>query len=348
MALCLAVPASGQDDLQSLVNAGKLSVSSRISGSGQVVPGQRAELTLEVATSTWFTGGTRIRIPEVPGLVILQTEQFAANASETRNGKSWVLQRWTLDVYPQRAGDFTLPAIALSLNVNGGERGSLTGELLSQPLDFSVQMPAALAQADFWVASPTFSVAQSLDRETGALEPGDAFERRIVFKADDVQAMMLPAFKAERLPGLAAYPAPPELTNSNNRGQTTASRVQTISYVAEAPGDYVLPATDFFWWNTRKQVLEVLTLPALDVHVKGVHVSSEAAAAKQLDKERVMTVTAATLLALLLLWLLFRYRPWGVVYRHLEAPVTSLRQSLRNLRRPALPERLNPDNNAED
>ena len=52
--------------------------------------------------STWFTGGTRIRLPEVPGLVILQTEQFASNASERRGDQNWVLQRWTLDVYAQR------------------------------------------------------------------------------------------------------------------------------------------------------------------------------------------------------------------------------------------------------
>jgi len=51
------------------------------------VPGQKVTLTLEIATDRWFAGGTRIGIPEVPGLVILQTEQFASNASETHNGR---------------------------------------------------------------------------------------------------------------------------------------------------------------------------------------------------------------------------------------------------------------------
>ncbi len=348
IALVIAGQAHGKDELQTLVEAGQLAVDSKLNGAQTLVPGQRALLTLEVATSTWFTGGTRIRIPEVPGLVILQTEQFAANASETREGRPWVVQRWTLDVYPQRDGEFSIPPIALSLNVNAGERGSIGGELLTPPVDFTVQIPSALKQADFWVASPTFSVTQSVDRDTGALQPGDAFERRIVFQAADVQAMMLPAFSAERLPGLAAYPAPPELENSNNRGETTARRVQSISYVAEAPGDYLLPAADFFWWNTRSGTLEVLSLSAVEVSVEGDTAAASPTTNTSLDRSALVTAIGGVLVALLSFWLLLRYRPWLALHRWLERPLSELQQGLHKLRRPALPDRLNPDSNAED
>ena len=49
-------------------------------------------------------------------------------------------------------------------------------------------------------------------------------------------SMMLPTFSAESLPGLVAYPAPPVLDNSNNRGQIRASRSERISYVVQAEG----------------------------------------------------------------------------------------------------------------
>ena len=100
--LCLLVPPVAATTLEELQAQGHLQVSASIRPDGTLVPGQKLSLVLEVATDRWFSGGTRISIPEVPGLVILQTEQFASNASEVRGGQSWVVQRWTLDVYPQR------------------------------------------------------------------------------------------------------------------------------------------------------------------------------------------------------------------------------------------------------
>ncbi len=347
LALATAFPVRGDDDLQALVTAGLLSIDSEVTGAEQLVPGQRAQLVLKVATSNWFTGGTRIRIPEVPGLVILQTEQFAANASEVRQGQTWVIQRWTLDLYPQRKGEFTIPPIPVRLKVNGGEPGALEGELLSPPAMFSVSVPAALEQADFWVAAPRFSVEQSLDRETDALQPGDAFTRRIVFSANDVQAMMLPTIDAEQLPGLASYPAPAQMSNSNNRGVTNASRTETISYIAEAPGDYLLPARDFFWWNTQTGELEILSLPAITVQVAGEMEVGATAADRSALIRNVVIAAAAVLLALLLYRLLNRWQPWSRMPA-LFAALDGLRQTLRRLRQPALAQKLNPDNSAAE
>jgi len=346
--LCLTVPAQAAGELETLLAQGQLSIASEMQFGELLVPGQRARLVLEIATSTWFTGGTRIKIPEVPGLVIIQTEQFAANASESRQGQTWVIQRWFLDVFPQRAGDFTIPPIALSLKVNGGERGDLTGQLNAPAVSFTVSIPAPLEQAEFWVAAPRFSVEQHLGRDTDALQPGDAFERSIAFSGDDVLAMMLPAFDEERQPGLAAYPAPPVLENSNNRGQTSASRVQTISYVAEKPGDYLLPAREFFWWNTEAQQLSVLSIPAIAVHVAGeLPAQTGTAASGRIKRETLVSAVTATVVVVLLALLLLRYRPWKKLSA-LAQPAQALRERLAALRRPALPQRLNPGNSAGD
>ena len=147
-ALCLALllgcsgAAAGQ--LEELRRAGRLDISAGIQPTTGIVPGQRARLTLEIATDRWFTGGTRISIPEVPGLVILQTEQFASNASETRDGQTWVIQRWTLDVFAQRAGSFTIPPIALQLQVNADEQGDIQGQTFSPQTRMDVTLPDSL------------------------------------------------------------------------------------------------------------------------------------------------------------------------------------------------------------
>ena len=97
-------------------------------------------------------------------LVILQTEQFASNASENRGGQSWVVQRWTLDVYAQRAGDFSIPPIALQVQVSAGEAGEVAGRLDTPPVQFTAQVPELLAQSENWVAAPDFRVRQGFDR----------------------------------------------------------------------------------------------------------------------------------------------------------------------------------------
>ena len=125
--------------VEELQAAGRLQVESEISPAEGLVPGQQARLLLTVATDRWFSGGTRIAIPEVPGLVILQTEQFASNASENRGGQSWVIQRWALDVYPQRAGNFVIPAMTLKVKVSAGPGVEVEGELFAPAVRFPVE-----------------------------------------------------------------------------------------------------------------------------------------------------------------------------------------------------------------
>jgi hypothetical protein len=310
------------------------------------VPGQKITLTLQIATDRWFSGGTRIVIPEVPGLVILQTEQFASNASENRDGKSWVVQRWTLDVFSQRAGDFTIPPIQAQVKVNADESDPIEGALYTRPIHFSTDVPEALTNVEHWVAAPAFEVRQGFDRPLEALEVGDAFELEVVFEAEDVMAMMLPAFTPEKLPGLAAYPSPPVLNNSNNRGQARASRTQRISYVVEAQGQYLLPARDYFWWDTDSKQLRLLSLPATEITVG---TASAPAKSRSLDITPRQLLALAVGLALLagIGWLAWKWLPRLPLAR-CAAALSALWLHLLELRKPALPRRLNPDSSSGD
>lgn len=347
--LCWAGIAGSADEvtLQQLVDEGRLELDARLTPDAGVVPGQKMTLTVEIATERWFSGGTRLSLPEVPGVVILQTEQFASNASERRGDQNWVLQRWTLDVYAQRPGDFTLPPVTARVKINADGAGDVEGALETPPLNFSAALPDALAGIEQWVAAPEYTVSQSFDRSLEGLQMGDAFEREIVFAASDVMAMMLPTFSAENLPGLAAYPAPPVLDNSNNRGQIRASRTERISYVVQAEGEYQLPAADFFWWDTSRAELKVLSLPATTITVgAGVAGGNDKPKYMPSFSPRQWLLSAGGLgLLAVLLWLGGRYLPRLPLSR-LGSALAAVRGKIRQLRKPALPERLNPGNSA--
>jgi hypothetical protein len=343
---CASLALAGDDDIAALREGGQLTVSSYIAPNANLVPGQKLSLTIEIATDSWFSGGTRIKIPEVPGLVILQTGQFAANATERRGGATWVVQRWTLDVYPEQAGEFRVGPIPLEVQVGGGE-GNLVGTTTSPPVTFTVALPEPLAQADFWVAAPRFSASQVFDRELEGLVPGDAFERTITFEGIDTMAMMLPAFQAGELPGLASYPAPPVLDNYNNRGEVRARRVQSISYVVESPGDYLLPGRDFFWWDTGSGELRLVSLPATEIHIGGSAAAGGRPGHKSLET-RIIAIGAGGLILLgLITWLLLHYRPWRWL-DVLAEPADRLWALLQSLGRPAMPEKLNPGSSAAE
>ena len=332
-----------------LLDQGRLQVASSLSPEQNIVPGQKLRLTLEIATERWFTGGTRISVPEVPGLVILQTEQFASNASENRGGQSWVVQRWTLDVYAQRAGDFSIPPIALQVQVSAGEAGEVAGRLDTPPVQFTAQVPELLAQSENWVAAPDFRVRQGFDRSLDGLQVGDAFEREIVFEGSDVMAMMLPSFAPEELSGLAAYPEPPVLKDSSNRGEMRASRTERISYVIESEGRYLLPALDFNWWNTETRELQIVSLPATEVLVGSpVEDSADTAQATERLSTRQRVLLLTVLGGLLV-------AAWGVYFLLPRLPLARYRawlklqwRRLADLRKPALPERLNPGSSAAE
>ena len=339
--------ASGKP-LAILQASGHLQISSALTPHDNIVPGQKVQLMITVATDRWFSGGTKINIPEVPGLIILQTEQFASNASETRDGKTWVLQNWSLDVYPQRAGDFTIPPIKLDLSVNTEQQGDISGNVLAPETALTAQVPAALSDIDHWVAAPSFEVHQDFDRPREALAVGEAIEREILFRATDVMAMMLPDFSAETLPGLAAYPSPPVLQNDINRGEANATRRISISYIAETPGRYVLPAREYFWWNTSSAELQLLTLPEVRIEVTGASgTGHDDKRELNINPRQALLALVIVMVSAVLLRLAWAVLPRLPVAKGLQA-LSALAKRARALGKPALPERLNPGSSAGD
>ena len=345
MLIALLTGAAGRavaaGSLAALRAQGQLQVATLVQPATAVVPGQKAELVIEIATNTWFTGGTRVTVPEVPGLVILQNEQFATNATQIRSGQTWVVQRWTLDVFAQRAGAFTVPPVRLQVKVNAGEKGDIEGELFTPATDIDVQLPDELARVNQWTAAPAFEVSQQFDRELDQLAVGDALGRDIVLQATDLMAMMLPAPATGQIDGLAVYPAPPVLENSNNRGESIARRIQRISYIAERPGTYQLPPLEFFWWDTAAGRLELVTLPGEVIEVAGTATWTRPAGNGWLYW--LAALAAGALLAYLCLRGLRRLPRERV--RALTKRATDL---INTLRTPALPARLNPGSNAAD
>lgn len=315
-------------------------LSTRLTPDTDVVPGERVRLRLTVATPRWFTGGTRLRLPEVPGLLILQNQRFASNSTEQRAGQTWSVQHWTLDLFATRPGHYVIPPIKVATTVSIAPGVDREQQLMSQPLTLTVLIPPALAQLEHWVASPEVSLSSDLDDTKLVVAVGDAIERRITVRATDVMAMMLPAHQPTASPGLQRYVQPPQLRNKANRGQLLAERDQRTSWIATDKGATQLPATEVNWWHTGRKEVITLRLPAIDVEIVGTTSKPD----RWTLGASTLPVIAAVLAGLLVMAIIYRWRrrfqrygQWGMLQ------LIRVRDRIHRLQEPALPNKLNPD-----
>ena len=289
LCLLVALPVTA-GTLQSLMSEDRLRLKAWLTPETDIVVGQEVRLTLELATPRWFAGGTRITLPEIPNVTVLRRNQFATNFSRREGGATWVVQQWQLEFYPQTVGRFRVPPLTLELAVNDARAGIVRGQNLS------------------------------------GLRPGDAFTRTVELQAIELAAMMLPEPPFPDVEGMSAYPDLPELAERSNRGEATAVRRQSVTYVVEREGRYRLPELAFYWWNTHDQRLETTRLPAVEI-------DAGAAAAGASQPGRIPGVTAAVYASMLLALGVSGLLGWWLIQRRRSRPESLLRQADRALRR---------------
>ncbi len=304
--------------LQQLIDAGEFSVDVQLLPDSDIVPGQEVQLQLILSTNRWFASGTRLHIPEMRNMLVLQREAFAVNSSRYAKGQTWVVQTWELSLFPQREGVFQTPAVALEVKVNHEQYGVVEGRVLAPVLEFQVTAPASTRQLTNWVSTPSLQVARQFDRPLEDLQVGDALRATITIRGENLIAMMLPQYRQTELPGLAAYPQQSQLFNDQQRGERAARRVDVIDYMIEKGGEYQLPEQVFYWWNTDAQSLELAVIPAVSFQVAGSLPASVKRLLGNVPLAAIYGLAAVLALALLLrLWLKRRRRESFVSQRKL-------------------------------
>ena len=319
-----------------------------------VVPGERIRVLVSVATPRWFTAGTQLRLPEISGVVLLQNQEFASNATERRGQESWTLQHWSIDAFATRAGNFILQPIEVTASVSVAPGSDKTFTLYTKPRALRVVVPQALANLDGpWIASPSVTLTQHMDNDD-TVAVGAAIKREVSIDAENVMAMMLPSLtrselatrdalgggvKSANIPGLQSYPEPVLLSNKATRGELTAKRVETVVYIATEPGEVHIPAEVLYWWNTTDATLQTLTTPEVRFTVRGT------AAVPTGDAENMALPLGW--LALLIVSMTTAYWLWRsplrpIARQRLIELSNQLGHALHALRANPLPDRLNP------
>jgi hypothetical protein len=238
-------------------------VQASLATKGDVWVGQRVTLVVELFAPGFFAAAPAFELPQVPGVVIAKPEDRPTLDSKTIDDVSYTVQRHEFAVYAQRAGTVTIPGFVARFEANERFGAPAKAYSVTTPaVKYVAKMPPGAEKLATVITTRSLTVKETWAPEPGAAKVGAAFTRTITVEARDVPGMVLPSFAFAPPDGLRAYPKPPEVSDSVNRGELTGRRVETVTYVCEEPGRYELPALVLAWWNPEAQKLSREKLPA--------------------------------------------------------------------------------------
>lgn len=233
--------------------------------------GQKVIFTIDVlAKDGWATINT-LPLIEVPGAYLHRYETQGTRLNENIDGASYTGQRYELLLFAQSAGELTIDSFPVEVSVKswGADAATKVEKLSTEPVQLSVLMPEGISPSDYMPATEKLEATQSWSSDSTEYKAGDAIERTVTRKAEDVSAMVFPPFAKIDIEGMTCYPDQPEVDDTFNRGVLTGARIDRSSCIFEREGEFVLPDIEVSYWKVSEEKLETITLRGNKFTVKG-------------------------------------------------------------------------------
>lgn len=242
---------------------------------------------------------------EVPGLMVRLPERAGGPVSEKIDGETWSGVQRAYRLYPLQAGAFQIPAQDLTLTLAGADPAN--PQVVQVPFEafsFTATVPDGAEGLDPLILAAGFTLSQQVEGAEG-LEVGGAVTRTLTAKITGTTPVLIPGLTpAAEDPALRAYPDEPDVAESEDRGLLSGTRTERVTYVAQAPGDVVLPALELSWFNTGTGKVETASVPEQALTITGAPLA--AVGSGQGDMGRVLWALAGLVVLGLIAW---RLRP---------------------------------------
>ncbi len=236
---------------------------------GDLWVGQRAALVIELLAPGFFAGAPAFDLPDVPGLLLMPPVGSPVVSSEESNGVNYTVQRHELSVFAQRAGPQRIPAFTVRFHFKRQplDKDEVPASARTEPLNFTAKSPPGAEKLGAILSARDLKAVEEWKPKPGRAKAGDAFTRTITFSATDLPAMAFPPFRPGRIDGLGIYPQAPAVEDHNDRGTLSGQRRDTVTYVCQRAGHFVVPAVQMKWWNLQTQKLETIDFPPQIIEV---------------------------------------------------------------------------------
>lgn len=231
--------------------------------------GQQVLLSVDVLAKDGWAQLKKIGDVEVDGAYLMRLETQGTRLSEVIAGNSYTGQRYEFMIFAQRDGTITVPGMPVDVEIKtwGADGGARVQRLSLPVIEFEARTPPGAEGIRGLISTTDLRANQYWDPEPDSPTVGDAIERTITLRATDVSGMAFVPMRHARIENLGVYPGEPTVEDKFNRGELNGTRVETVTYVFERPGDIEIPDVVLSWWDVRKVELQRIELPGLSVQV---------------------------------------------------------------------------------
>jgi hypothetical protein len=212
-------------------------------------------------------------LPPVRGGFLMQAGSSTVKLNEKRDGVQWQGLRYTLLLYPQKAGRLEVPSFDVSFSASAGY-GTEAAHFAqrTEPQFIDSRLPPGAEPGSLVTTTTDFSMQSSWTPSAPPdgplqLKVGDALILSLTRSAQDVPGMVFVPLPEFEIDGLAVYPDAPQIKDQINRGQLSGNRSDSVTFICERAGEYKIPEIRFQWWDPDGQVMAQEIIPALEVMV---------------------------------------------------------------------------------
>jgi hypothetical protein len=264
--------------------------------------GESIRLRVTVLGPSWFPSPPRYPSFEITNAVVRRPANSSFPFSERINGDTWSGIVRDYEVIPLIGGNFELDDLVMQ--VTYAEPGTIEPVVVNvavPPIRFRAVVPAGAENLQPYIAGTAFELRRELDRDTTNLKVGDALVVTYTAELTGLPSMFIPEYLSRPdMPGVSVYAGESKFSDD-----ATASRLETLTFVFEAGGEFEIPGVALDWWNTQTASVETAKLPAVMVSVVGPPVTTASTAEQQRDVHP-LRLAAILLLAIAAAWVLRR------------------------------------------
>ncbi|MDS9469344.1 hypothetical protein RGQ15_17415 [Paracoccus sp. MBLB3053] len=227
---------------------------------GAVTVGTPLQVTVSVLVPNYLVSTPAWPDLQVADAITRMPANAARPGSRRVGDQTWIEVSRVYQFTPQRAAGYDLAEQSISLAYADLETGDpVSVEAIMPAISFTGTVPKGAESLSPFIAASAITLSQSVDGPGDDPSPGAAVTRTVTIEARGTQSMLLPALLGAESPeGLRAYPRQPDLSDTpGQRGAAgVAQRVESVTYVAEAPGEFTLPSLQLRWWNMDSSRIE--------------------------------------------------------------------------------------------
>lgn len=211
--------------------------------------------------------------PEFDNAVVRKVSQ--TSYQRVIKGSRYKVHELSYAIFPQQAGELTIPELVFSAMQPLGPRGYMLmpgqGQAirkLTEQYQVTVASPPAGA-AQPWLPAQDLSLEQTWSQDPSQAKVGESITRTITVRAKGLLDSQLPEFNFESVDGLKLYPDAGQSETLDNNDGVSSSKTFSLAIIPTRPGDMTLNALSIRWWDTENQTTREAVLPAVTLHVEG-------------------------------------------------------------------------------